>query len=293
MYISFYEFLNEGRKSLLSDDERVERDMLFKLGKKKRSQEQEKRYKELVLKSSGIENSGLINTGLGLDDFVDFNKIDLYSEYEKMSNLLYNKGIFGFLLPNIPIKTLKYKKAMAHVNVVNNQLKNLTFNTTYKVTYGEFLGILAHECIHVLMAHNKDVKNQTDYHGVKFKEYMNKINNANLGFIVTLTYANELIFQDIPIYDLFVIVINSVYKGMFFYVTKNQKVIDDFKQHTEKHFKDFGAVTADIYKTNNPYFKKFKITNKITDYLINYLPLVDSLKSNLEIQTELLETIAD
>lgn len=126
------------------------------------------------------------------DDIVDFNKIDLRKEFNRLNELLFNGEV-----PKVPLKWSKRKKALGHVRsrIDKRERKiysvELWISTFFSVTYKTFLNTLAHEMIHVLI-NSRNPMNAYDPHGRDFMEEANRINSMGFGFEITKTNGENL-----------------------------------------------------------------------------------------------------
>jgi hypothetical protein len=96
----------------------------------------------------------------------DPSSISLKAEYQKL-----NRELFDGELPSIPLKWMKSRRAGGWVKATINRrsgeitIKELGVSTFLKRTYEQFLGILAHEMIHVYWLAN----GKNEGHGIFFK----------------------------------------------------------------------------------------------------------------------------
>lgn len=120
------------------------------------------------------------------DEIVDFNKIDLQYEYEKLNKILFNND-----LPSIIIEWSMAKNMHGHVRIRRNNytgditIVGMKLSKFYSVPYQIFLNTLAHEMIHIYQAKNR-IREENGGHGRIFYKEMNRINNMGLGFNISV-----------------------------------------------------------------------------------------------------------
>lgn len=126
------------------------------------------------------------------EDVVDFDNINLRKEFNKLNNILFNGEV-----PEIPLKWSKRKTALGHVRQKINRATGQIFDmelwisTFFEVTYRQFLNVLAHEMIHVLL-NTQNSNNTFDPHGREFMREAERINSLGLGFNITKTNGEDL-----------------------------------------------------------------------------------------------------
>lgn len=294
MIIKFSDFILEGRVSKLTPEEKAERDMLADIGKKKRTPEQEERLNQLFDKASGNITQVVPPSELSLTDLVDYNTIDLQTEYDKMSVKLFRAGIFSELLVKIPIELASKKGVIAFVTSSNGHPVKLTFSKFYKLTYQNFLDTLAHECIHVYTAQRKlYVGLPSDRgHGGYFITLMNKINSSNLGLTITqkeegdveITNQNQSLKK-----PLYVLTLNSK-DGLIVKILGSEAIykeaINDVKfiNFLQRLVKND---TIKFYKTFNAYFTKFTVSRSLNSVAYLTPSKIPEFQKNLENSTNL------
>lgn len=128
------------------------------------------------------------------DEIVDFNKINLYDEYNKLDKLLFNGS-----LPEVPMKWSNRKRALGHVKFKHfkdtGKISDmeLWISKFFSVTYQQFLNTLAHEMIHIYQLSKPNPFSQMDgKHGSDFMKEAQRINNMGLGFNITKTNGEDL-----------------------------------------------------------------------------------------------------
>lgn len=126
------------------------------------------------------------------DEIIDFDKISLQQEFNKV-----NAELFDNKVPVVPLKWSRRKTALGHVkNQVIKQTMTLLsmelwMSTFFSVTYKQFRDVMAHEMIHVLI-NDRDTRNVYDPHGWQFMREAERINGMGLGFNITKTNGEDL-----------------------------------------------------------------------------------------------------
>ena len=134
------------------------------------------------------------------DEIIDFDKINLQQEFDKLNAQLFNGEV-----PRVPMKWSKRKTALGHVKskvqrdrlTGRRELLNmeLWMSIFFAVTYRQFLNTLAHEMIHVKL-NSEDIRYAFDPHGWRFMEEARKINDMGLGFNITQRNGEDLPISD-------------------------------------------------------------------------------------------------
>ena len=212
-------------------------------------------------------------------DVIDFNNINLTSEFNKLNDLLFR----GEITP-IPIRWGMDKNLIGTVYYAKDEsgkeiIRGLRMSRFYDLTYVQFKNTLAHEMIHVYLS-QQGIEHE---HDEPFLKEMNRINGMGLGFNITV--SEEL--DDYP--D-----ISSHVKGkelVFFtfrdgesnyIVVMNKDTYKDKKKVISNTFKSSGSfwLSSNVLLRNFPVQKflgnniKF---NTISDDMLNKL-FVDGKK---------------
>lgn len=161
-------------------------------------------------------------------DVIDFNDINLSSEFNGLNDLLFR----GEIVP-IPIRWGLDKDRIGSLYYVKDDagkyvIRGLRISKFYNLTYGQFKNTLAHEMIHVYLLQ----QGIDDNHDEPFLKEMNRINGMGLGFNITVSEE----FDDYP-------VISS-------HVKAKELVFFTFKYGGSNHI---------ILMTNDTYKNKYKL----------------------------------
>jgi len=129
------------------------------------------------------------------DDKIDFNKINLYTEFQKL-----NQSLFSGDVPEVPMKWGTRKTALGNVRFKRDrrtkEVRNMVLwiSTFFDVNYRQFLNVLAHEMIHVLL--ESTPHQPRNPHGYEFMEQAQRINGMGLGFNITKTNGEDIGISD-------------------------------------------------------------------------------------------------
>ena len=202
------------------------------------------------------------------NEIIDYNKIDLQNEYDKLNNLLFDNK-----LPKIPLKWAKTKRKLGYVKVKyhNFSIKGLTLyiSTFYKITYQQFLDTLAHEMIHIYQIYVSDDPYRMlhnmfyDPHGQDFVEQANRINNMGLGFHITKTNEETLSVSNAIKKDLIAIIFDL--DGQYYLSVTTPKTFNedlDVIIRIMNHAIDRGKynrIEINAIETQNPELLKYPI----------------------------------
>ena len=130
------------------------------------------------------------------EDIINPQKIDLYAEYNRLNNLLFNNQ-----LPEVTMKWNNRRGSLGLVNFFYNKnlreskINFLAISSFHATPYRVFNDVLAHEMIHIktMVTKTFDLK---DGHGRPFTNEANRINSMGLGFNITKTNDEELNVSD-------------------------------------------------------------------------------------------------
>ena len=116
-------------------------------------------------------------------DVIDFNNINLTSEFNKLNDLLFR----GEITP-IPIRWGMDKNLIGTVYYAKDEsgkeiIRGLRMSRFYDLTYVQFKNTLAHEMIHVYLS-QQGIEHE---HDEPFLKEMNRINGMGLGFNITVS----------------------------------------------------------------------------------------------------------
>jgi len=116
-------------------------------------------------------------------DVIDFNDINLTSEFNRLNGLL-----FGSEIAPIPIRWGMDKNLIGTVYYAKDEsgkeiIRGLRMSRFYDLTYGQFKNTLAHEMIHVYLS-QQGIEHE---HDEPFLKEMNRINGMGLGFNITVS----------------------------------------------------------------------------------------------------------
>ena len=142
------------------------------------------------------ENIIISENEYGIDDKIEFDKINLYTEFQKL-----NQSLFGGDVPEVPMKWGRRKTALGHVKFQldrrTREIQNMSLwiSTFFDVNYRQFLNTLAHEMIHVLIESTPHAPQ--DAHGYNFQMQAERINGMGLGFNITKTNGEDIGMSDI------------------------------------------------------------------------------------------------
>ena len=230
------------------------------------------------------------------DDVIEFNKINLQYEYNKV-----NRECFNNQLPNVPLIWTRTKSPLGRVKSVRYRLTgekkiiNLGISTFYEMTYKLFKSVMAHEMIHVKLIVNNDPVHEDlrIQHGSSFKSEMNRINNLNLGYNIEIRSTAEIPVSDsVKTKDLIVIIFLDNRNDYTISVT-TPKVYKNSIESILEFFSDnvktgrlpdteIKAVVTDnkaflnypIIRTFERSIKRYKVFDKELDYLLNLNPII-------------------
>ena len=198
---------------------------------------------------------------------VDFSKINLRDEYNRLNNLLFNGQ-----LPEIQLGWSNRKRALGHVRYrvdYDGEVlsKDLSMSKFFSVTYKQFLDTLAHEMIHIYQLTRPEmVKRGKIYHDKHFLREAQRINNMGLGFNITKSNGEDLAIsqeakQKLQGKDLI---------AMIFDIDGRKSIaVTDPKVYERDHYDifnllgnlvnkgRFGRVEADVILSNNIQLQKY------------------------------------
>jgi hypothetical protein len=123
-------------------------------------------------------------------DVIDFNEIDIYHEYNKLNDLL-----FDGKLSRVPIILNNRKNAHGTVKSTINRrtgeinIQSLSMSKFLNVPYKFFKDVLAHEMIHVSLLQ----RNINAGHDWRFVREMDRINKMGLGFNISVTTDSSML----------------------------------------------------------------------------------------------------
>lgn len=221
------------------------------------------------------------------DDIIDFNDIDLYTEYGKLNALLFD----GQLTNNIEILWGTPKGRHGQLRTTRNtrtrQILNMELRISKfrKLSYKLFKDTLAHEMIHVKLMQNWI----SDNHGPRFIREMNRINGMGLGFDVKIRDDRD----DLPLTNetplpkpvVFILIDGRVAdKASMIVITRSG--FDQEKEwiyHQYQKLVDFGKykqISINSYESIDPRLRAETIRRNLNGPI--YFTLVDNnLKSSL------------
>lgn len=114
---------------------------------------------------------------------------NLQKEYDRL-----NQRFFNNQLPKIPLKWSMSKRFGGKVvsrgikdDVSTWVIKHLEISLFSELDKKEFLGLLAHEMIHVYLITIQKTNDYGDQHGLFFKQEMDRINKMRPGFVVPIS----------------------------------------------------------------------------------------------------------
>jgi hypothetical protein len=117
------------------------------------------------------------------NEIIDFNEVDLQHEFNKLNDLLFNGELEPIeMIWNRRKGSHGMVKAFRRRSTGQITVTSLGISKFLAITYKHFKDVLAHEMIHVYWLQ----KNVNAGHDHRFISQMNRINNMNLGFNVTL-----------------------------------------------------------------------------------------------------------
>ncbi len=206
------------------------------------------------------------------DEMVSIDNIDLYYEFDKLNNMLFNGE-----LTTIPVSWSKTRGKMGHVSYQYNRatkmaikINGLYITKFFKITYKKFKDILAHEMIHVKniqdSLRNKTPRYKGDAHGYEFIREMNRINSLGLGFNITdKEYESHNVSDQIKGREMYlgVLRLEGIKSGTFIIAmtpaayNQRDKIINIFQGAIKSG--RFRSVEVEYFKVDNPYFLKFKL----------------------------------
>lgn len=232
------------------------------------------------------------------DDKIDFNAIDLYSEYQKLNKLLFNGNV-----PEVPMKWSTRKTALGHVKFQRNrklrEVKNiqLWMSTFFDVNYRQFLNTLAHEMIHVLLVSSPNPPQSP--HGYEFMKEANRINNMGLGFNITVRNGEDIAMSDIAKKSVsgkkFIGIIFDIDNKNFLAVTSPQVYERDFDSlirifdgAVNNRFK-YKRVEINVIESQDPTLVRYSQQRNFSRS-ISYTPLTDEELNNL-LDNDIIKTV--
>lgn len=210
------------------------------------------------------------------DEIVTFQNIDLQHEYDKLNDLLFNgelprvdlfwnsaKGAHGMVKSRWKSTGFRGEKKVSRI-------LGLYLSKFFKIPYKMFKDTLAHEMIHVKnlkdMMDSDVTYTRRDAHGYDFIREMNRINSMGLGFNVTVRAQETFDVSDhIKGRQLYlgILKINGAKNGVFIIAMtpsafQQKEVMENIFRYSIDKGKYIG-VEIDYYKSDDPYFLKFKI----------------------------------
>ena len=198
-------------------------------------------------------------------DVIDFNEIDIYHEYNKLNDLL-----FDGKLSRVPIILNNRKNAHGTVKSTINRrtgeinIQSLSMSKFLNVPYKFFKDVLAHEMIHVSLLQ----RNINAGHDWRFVREMDRINKMGLGFNISVTTDSSML-DDFEVSTkknvvLIFCVININGREKYVAVMRENVYTDQGSQiskifnQTVKSGK-YKEVVLEFYKSDEPYLQKLKI----------------------------------
>jgi predicted SprT family Zn-dependent metalloprotease len=112
------------------------------------------------------------------------NDIDLQKEFDDI-----NKRCFNNEVEKIPLVWIKSKKVCGRTHATyypaskTYKVEKIEISYFYELDYEKFKDIMAHEMIHAYM-YQKNIKEYGGSHGIRFKEWMDKLNK--MGFNINI-----------------------------------------------------------------------------------------------------------
>jgi predicted SprT family Zn-dependent metalloprotease len=113
------------------------------------------------------------------------NDIDLQKEYDDI-----NKRCFNNELENVPLVWIKSKKVGGRTHATyypvlkTYKVDRIEISYFYELDYDKLKNILAHEMIHTYMF-QKNIKEYGGSHGIRFKEWMEKLNKMEFNINIS------------------------------------------------------------------------------------------------------------
>lgn len=230
---------------------------------------------------------------LNNNDIVSQKNIDLYDEYDKLNQLL-----FDGKLPRIEMKWSNRKGSLGHVNAHINRLTReskinyLGISSFHSMPYSIFKNTLAHEMIHVKQIIDR-THNFYDSHGYQFQKEADRINNMGLGFKITAVSDENLgVSDNIKPKDMIAIIL-KIDGTNYVAVTKKEVYDAQFDNIVNMFDKlvnrgKYGEIDLTVVISNNPELQKFRTMRNFNSG-IAYSPISDKLLSNL-LQDTILKT---
>jgi hypothetical protein len=211
------------------------------------------------------------------DEVIDFNEINLQHEFDKLNDLLFNGELYPIdLMWNRTRSAHGQVKAQKYRSTGKIVIKSLSISKFLAITYRHFKNVLAHEMIHVSLLQ----KNINAGHDYRFVREMDRINNMNLGFNVTIkadSSAFELSKEVMNKRRKLVVLVTRVdnedgkrvsvmgvnlYKSSGYRVTKIYEYLTNTASGKRPKYNE---VNGDFYYSDNPELQRYSVQKSLSN----------------------------
>lgn len=241
------------------------------------------------------------------DEYIDFKKTDMLSDYKMLNDKLFNSE-----LDIVPLKWMKSKSKLGvmifdrHIRrdsngkkYVHETIKGVKISTFYQLTRQQYLDVLAHEMIHVCIS-QKGIKDNDD-HGRRFTAMKDDINRKFPEFNVKQSenaddYAVST--PDNKIKELGVIVF-KINEDDYSMIVTSEKIVEDrvllenfsekFKGIINMNFPKARTMSMTVYKARIPSLTKFKVKRTLSFKSLELFNISETLLKQIQASSKIME----
>ena len=224
------------------------------------------------------------------EKIIDQKNTNLKVEYK-----ILNKKLFDNKLPDIPLKWVNNKSVggkVISVGIRNKpetwKIKELQISLFTDMDYTTFLGILAHEMIHVYLI-SQGISDFGKQHGMMFLEEVKRINRMNLGFTVPIDedITDAKVSKNIKSIKVGVVIVNDKYIQIYKFESMPE-IIKRYREFPEEWKKKY---KIEFYYSDNRELMKYPIKRKYTSGKFITYPVEKSLINTIKKEGEYIDTL--